>query len=134
MDITEIHTTSDFELRKRIAELQGYEVQHKFSNGQDEWYRLYLNGVPYGEPKDNPGWALCEQGAWNFTPNYPESIEAAYRLEESVPVDKRAEYYFFLSAVLRLDGLHKMFDVAHSTARQKSEAWLAWYDKSKILS
>jgi hypothetical protein len=114
--MTDYSQLSNAELRKRIAEALGYE-QYSLSRYGDSWK------LPSGEVVTTlPDWTLF--------------IEDAYELEESIHIAERPIYTYKLSQIV--GGAKTIADydwsLIHATARQKSEAWLAWYDKSKILS
>jgi hypothetical protein len=140
MDITEIHAMSNFELRKRIAEELGWTFW-KAPDGKGCCIPVSPGRKHQLLPvdKDNIGEII-----WHCTdPNWPEDIEDAYRLEESVPEGERNEYVKILLDIVNPDGddlkpgnkrlsaWDVLFMLAHATACQKSEAWYFWKESGR---
>lgn len=71
---------------------------------------------------------------WDPVPDWPNDIAAAWDLEEELPDDARQDYADRLAEIIECEGLldfEYWFKMAHATAKQRCEAWLAWKTAQK---
>jgi hypothetical protein len=116
---------TDSELRIAIAKGIGWKFFHMETGG----YEIHDPTGGYYRGYDiETGLSLCA------VPDYPNDIREAYKLEDSVPEGERSKYTAILEEIVgcsngRYGGLINLaeaWNVAHATARQKTEAYAIW--------
>ena len=102
---------TDDELRLEVARRCGYELRHGFMDD------ACIN------PKDY--WITPRGWLTSILPDYPRYINAAYALEDALPVEQRDDYAIHLhDIVLRRQGVCADWDMVHASAADRCRAWL----------
>lgn len=148
MNLTQVMSMSDEELRIEIAKMHGYKLDKYYSQEVfDRWPGLgfekyiavyspdYKSGgklVAMGRANvsdENKAWKLATENP--YFPNWPASISDAYSLEGEIPEEKQIIYIDYLRKVLlQTDKIYRdgsgvtEYDFTHATASQRARAWL----------
>jgi hypothetical protein len=121
------------ELRLKIAELKGWRMYEPTKDNPP--YRLIVTKENYD---DNPYWSRTHNpkhidASIDIWPNWPESIEDCYMLEDEIPEDRQDSYVSCLEDEILRDGafIISTFDLVHSTPIQRCRAYIAWREASQ---